>query len=217
MVYKADTSQIASGDVSGAMQSLRDIIERRINIFGVSEPIVQVEQGGVFGSAVAEQRLIVELPGVTDVGEAIKRIGQTPVLEFKLLSKEAEDQIKNEGAKMDTASTSSMFLETGLTGRMLQKASIQFDQNFASKPIIGLKFNQEGADLFAKITKENVGSILGIFLDGNLVEAPSIREEIPNGEAVITGDFTSDQAQQIVRDLNYLAMKHPNTKRIATP
>ena len=72
LVYKADTSQIQSSDISSAMQSLRDIIEKRINIFGVSEPIVQVEQGGVFGDK-REQRLIVELPGVTDVSEAIKK------------------------------------------------------------------------------------------------------------------------------------------------
>lgn len=205
LVYKADTSQVQSGDISSAMQSLRDVIEKRINIFGVSEPIVQVEQGGVFGDN-REQRLIVELPGVTDINEAIKRIGQTPVLEFKLLSKEGEEKIKNEGPKTDI---SDMFLETGLTGRMLQKASIQFDQNFGSKPIIGLKFNQEGSNLFAKITRENVGSVLGIFLDGNLLEAPYIKEEINGGEAVITGDFTPEQAKQVVRDLNYGALPMP--------
>lgn len=209
LVYKADTSQIQSGDISDAMQSLRDVIEKRINIFGVSEPIVQIEQGGVLSSNEREQRLIVELPGVTDVNEAIKKIGQTPILEFKLLSKEAESKIKSNGAKMDTTNASGMFLETGLTGRMLQKASIQFDQNFANKPIIGLKFNEEGANLFAKITRENIGSVLGIFLDGNLIEAPYIREEISGGEAVITGDFTPEAAKQVVRDLNYGALPMP--------
>lgn len=212
LVYKADTSEIKNADVSSAMQSLRDVIERRINLFGVSEPIIQVEEGGVFGTS-QEQRLIVELPGVTNVEEAVKKIGETPTLEFKLLSKEGQAKVKapagGEGSKVDTASTSGMFLETGLTGRMLQKASIQFDKNFASKPIIGLKFNDEGAQLFSKITKENVGSVLGIFLDGNLVEAPYIREEITGGDAVITGDFTVDQAKQIVRDLNYGALPMP--------
>ncbi len=208
LVYKADISKIQNSDISSAMQSLRDIIERRINLFGVSEPIVQIEEGGVFGDN-KEQRLIVELPGVTDVNEAIKKIGETPILEFKLLSKEGQDKIKAGGAKIDTASVSNMFLETGLTGRMLQKASIQFDQNFGSKPIIGLKFNEEGANLFAKITRENTGDVLGIFLDGNLVEAPYIKEEITGGQAVITGDFTPDQAKQVVRDLNYGALPMP--------
>lgn len=207
LVYKADTTSVAASDISGAMQSLRETIEKRINIFGVSEPIVQVEQGGVFGGE-REQRLIVELPGVTDVSEAIKRIGQTPVLEFKLLSKEGESKLKN-ASSVDASSVINMFYDTGLTGRMLQRASIQFDQNFAGKPIVGLKFNEEGANLFAKITKENVGSVMGIFLDGNLLEAPYIREEITGGQAVITGDFTADQAKQIVRDLNYGALPMP--------
>ncbi len=199
LVYKADISQIPADEISDSMNSLRDTIERRVNLFGVSEPIVQVEQGGILGNS-NEQRLIVELPGVTDVNEAIKRIGETPTLEFKLLPKGASGDVKPE-----------MFAPTGLTGRMLQKASIQFDSNNLgnSKPIIGLKFNSEGSNLFAKITKENVGSVLGIFLDGNLVEAPYIREEIPSGEAVITGDFTIDQAKQVVRDLNYGALPMP--------
>jgi len=208
LVYKADTTQIQNSDISSAMQSLRDIIEKRINLFGVSEPIVQVEEGGVFGDN-REQRLIVELPGVTDVNEAIKRIGETPVLEFKLLSKEGKAKLETGGASNNVEDTAGMFLETGLTGRMLQKASIQFDQNFAGKPIIGLKFNEEGANLFAKITRENTGDILGIFLDGNLIEAPYIKEEITGGQAVITGDFTPDQAKQVVRDLNYGALPMP--------
>ncbi len=209
LVYKADTSQIQGGDISSAMQSLKDVIERRINIFGVSEPIVQVEQGGVFGTTNTEQRLIVELPGVTDINQAIKSIGATPVLEFKLLSKDAQDKIKAGVASKDVLGTPGVFIDTGLTGRMLQNANIQFDQNLGNKPIIGLKFNNEGSDLFAKITKENVGAVLGIFLDGKLIEAPSIREQITGGQAVITGDFTSDSAKQIVRDLNYGALPMP--------
>jgi len=208
LVYKADTSQVQSSDISSAMQSLRDVIERRVNLFGVSEPIVQIEEGGIFG-ANKEHRLIVELPGVTDINEAIKRIGETPVLEFKLLSKEGQNKIKAGNASSSPQEISDMFLETGLTGRMLQKASIQFDQSVGNKPIIGLKFNDEGAKLFAKITRENTGDVLGIFLDGNLVEAPYIREEITGGQAVITGDFTPDQAKQVVRDLNYGALPMP--------
>ncbi len=208
LVYKADISKVDSAEVSSAMQALRDTIERRINLFGVSEPIIQVEQGGVFGDS-KEQRLIVELPGVTDVNEAVKRIGETPILEFKLLSKEAQDKINAGGTDQNLLNAPSAFLDTGLTGRMLQKASIQFDQNFNNKTIIGLKFNNEGADLFAKITRENTGSVLGIFLDGQLIEAPYIREEISGGEAVITGDFTPDEAKQVVRDLNYGALPMP--------
>jgi preprotein translocase subunit SecD len=208
LVYKADTSKVDSSEISSAMESLKEVIERRVNLFGVSEPLVQTEEGGVFGGN-REQRLIVELPGVTDVKEAINSIGETPILEFKLLSKESEDKLRS-GANQTTEEIASAFLDTGLNGRMLQKANIQFDQNsYSSKPIIGLKFNEEGANLFAKITKENTGKVLGIFLDGNLIEAPYIREEITGGQAVITGDFTIDQAKQIVRDLNYGALPMP--------
>lgn len=207
LVYKADTSQLESSDVSGAMQSLKEIIERRINLFGVSEPIVQVEEGGMFGGE-REERLIVELPGVTDVNEAINKIGETPILEFRLLSKEGEELIKS-GDGQTSVNAPGIFLDTGLTGRMLKRASIQFDQNFAGKPVIGLEFNEEGSNLFAKITRENVGSVMGIFLDSNLIEAPYIREEITGGQAVITGDFTPEEAKQVVRDLNYGALPMP--------
>lgn len=191
LVYKADISELAPADVPDAMQSLRDTIERRVNLFGVAEPIVQVEQGGVFGDS-KDQRLIVELPGVTDVDEAVKKIGETPILEFKLLNKESEN-----------------FVSTGLSGRQLKKAEVKFDSNFQSKPSVGLLFDEEGDKLFAKITRENVGEVLGIFLDGQLIEAPFIREEITGGEAIITGDFTIDAAKQVVRDLNYGALPMP--------
>lgn len=208
LVYKADTSKVESADISASMQSLRDTIERRINLFGVSEPLVQVEEGGVFGGSERDQRLIVELPGITDVEEAVKRIGETPTLEFKLLTKEGESKLKS-ASQTDGEEIDRLFLDTGLNGSMLKRASVQFDQNVGSKPIIGLRFNEEGSELFARITRENTGSVLGIFLDGVLIEAPYIREEITGGEAVITGDFTLDQAKQIVRDLNYGALPMP--------
>src|SRR3989344_8364988 len=81
LVYKADVSLINSTELSDSMDALRDVIERRVNVFGVSEPIVQVQNGG-FSNA-GEERLIVDLPGVTDVSKAIEMIGQTPVLDFR--------------------------------------------------------------------------------------------------------------------------------------
>lgn len=198
LVYRADTSSIASTDVNDSMNALRDTIEKRINLFGVSEPLVQVEKSGVLGSG-GENRLIVELPGVTDINEAVRLIGQTPSLEFKLLPK----NLINPEAKDIPLDK---FVSTGLSGKMLKRASVQFDPNLPTKPIIGIAFNDEGKDLFAKITRENTGDILGIFLDGQLVQSPYIREEIPNGEAVITGDFTAEQAKEVVRNLNFGAL-----------
>src|SRR3989344_2470599 len=87
LVYRADLSAITGSDVADSMASLRDTIERRVNLFGVSEPIVQTQRGGTFAGS-AEERLIVELPGVTDTDEAIQLIGETPVLEFRMLKGE---------------------------------------------------------------------------------------------------------------------------------
>ena len=77
LIYRADTSGVE--DVRGAMESLREVIERRVNVFGVSEPLIQTER---------ENRLIVELPGVTDIDKAIELIGKTPILEFRLVQDE---------------------------------------------------------------------------------------------------------------------------------
>lgn len=200
LVYKADVSQVAAADVADSMQALRDAIERRINVFGVSEPLVQVERENSLQAGSVE-KLIVELPGVTDINEAIKAIGATPTLEFKLL-KASDYDANNEAA------TLSKFTATGLGGKQLKRANVQFDPT-TNQPLVGLQFNDEGKDLFAKITRENTGDILGIFLDGQLLEAPYIREEIPNGQAVITGNFTPDAAKQVVRNLNYGALPVP--------
>lgn len=77
MVYEADLSQIGKGNINDAMQGVRDVIERRVNAFGVAEPVVQIDTVG------AHHRLIVELAGRGDINQAIKMIGETPFLEFK--------------------------------------------------------------------------------------------------------------------------------------
>jgi preprotein translocase subunit SecD len=200
LIYKADTSQVASGDIKGAMDSLKDVIERRVNLFGVSEPIVQVENAGTFSK---DNKLIVDLPGVTDIKQAVALIGQTPLLEFRLLP--------SNYATM--ASTSDMLYtissSTGLTGSLLSHATLQFNNQTSGSPIVGLTFNPQGASLFDKITKENTGQILAIFLDKQPVSLPRINEEISSGQAQITGGFTAAEAQTVVRNLNYGALPVP--------
>src|SRR3990167_1570310 len=88
LVYDADTSKIKNADIPDSLSALRTVVERRVNAFGVGEPVVETQQGGALGTG--QYRLIVELPGITDVNEAVKRIGETPVLEFKLVKKEFE-------------------------------------------------------------------------------------------------------------------------------
>lgn len=204
LVYKADVSKVASGEVSSAMASLRDVIERRVNLFGVSEPIVQVEESSIV-SGRREERLIVELPGVTDVNEAVRIIGRTPSLEFKLVKKDADLEAL---ASTSLEAFFQSFEETGLTGKFLERAAVEFDQT-SGAPAVSVQFNPEGKALFGKITEQNVGRNLAIFLDGRIISAPVIREQIPDGKAQISGGFTPDEAKQLVRDLNYGALPLP--------
>ena len=200
LTYRADTSEVPN-DVKGAMSSLREVIERRVNLFGVSEPIVQVEEKGGIGE-VKENRLIVELPGITDVGQAIKLIGKTPLLEFKV--------VDSKSVASTTASGTPTFIETGLTGKYLTKAILQFDQT-TRQPYVGLEFNDEGKKLFADLTKKNIGNILAIFLDNQPISLPVVRQEISDGRAQISGGFTLEEAKQLVQDLNYGALPVPIT------
>lgn len=203
LVYRADTSTLQAGEVSGAMETLREVIERRVNLFGVSEPIVQVEQGGILGGG--ENRLIVELPGVTDLKQAIDLIGKTPLLEFKLMRPDAE-KLSDEELKQKTLGE--VFAATPLTGRFLEKSQLVFDQT-TGEPTVLLNFNSDGEKLFAQITKDNVGRVLAIFLDNAPISTPVIRQEITGGRAQISGGFTPQEAKELVRNLNYGALPVP--------
>lgn len=201
LIYRADTSKVS--DRGGAMESLKNVIERRVNLFGVSEPLVQTEQAG-FASGLQDDRLIVELPGVSDIEEAKRLIGATPTLEFRLEKEGALDG----GEIAPHTELDDLFVPTGLTGRYLSKATVIFD-SYTQAPLIGLDFNKEGAELFAKITRENKGEILAIILDGAILSAPVIQDEITNGQAQITGQFSPEEAKELVRNLNYGALPVP--------
>lgn len=205
LVYQADTKDIPSGEVGAAMEALRNVVEKRVNLFGVSEPIVQIEKGGLLGGG--ERRLIVELPGITDVKEAAAQIGRTPSLEFKLLKEEAKKLSEEEFNKKKV---SDVFTDTGLSGRFVEHAQVSFNQT-TGEPVVLLAWTSEGEKLFAKITKENVGKTLGIFLDGVPISLPVIREEIASGNTEISGSFKIDGAKALVRDLNYGALPVPIT------
>ncbi len=206
LVYKADVSGVESSQVSEAMTALKDVIERRVNVFGVSEPLVQVEEGGVI-SGNSEQRLIVELPGVTDIDKAVDVLGKTPLLEFKL----QRDNLPQSQEEIENLGPDDVFVSTNLTGRFLQKAELQFAQQNTGlgEPSVLLMFNTEGKELFAKLTKDNTGKVLAIFLDGVAISVPVIREEISDGRAVISGGFSIEEARVLVRNLNLGALPVP--------
>ena len=207
LLYKADISNIPSSDVSDSMAALRDTIERRVNLFGVAEPLVQTEKGSSLAGQGAEQRLVVELPGVTDIQKAIALIGQTPVLEFRLL-KEGIDSIP---ASTTAADINKYFEPATLTGKDLSKAELQFQggQGSLNQPVVVLHFNSHGTKLFADITKDNIGRVMAIFLDGAPITTPVIRDSIPDGTAVISGSFTAEGAKELARNLNYGALPVP--------
>jgi len=214
LVYQADVSKLETADIGDAMTSLRNVVERRVNVFGVSEPLVQTEQGAALSSKESAYKLIVELPGVTDMDEAIKSIGATPVLEFKLVT-DSEMRAFASTSEAQTATDLendpaylALFKDTGLTGRMVGKASVEFNPT-TNQPIVGLTFTSDGRELFGKITKDHIGDYLGIFLDGKLVQAPVIRDAILDGKAQISGTFTIDEVKSTVRDLNFGALPVP--------
>ncbi len=204
LVYRADLNAIKGSDVADSMASLRDTIERRVNLFGVSEPIVQTEHAGTL-AGVSEERLLVELPGVTDTQKAIALIGETPVLEFRMLKEGAD--------KTATASSTvnELFEPAAITGKDLKSAELQFQgaTGALTEPVVVLHFNAEGARIFGDLTKNNVGRTFGMFLDGVAISVPVIREAIPDGTAVISGGFTPEEAKELARNLNYGALPVP--------
>lgn len=310
MEYKADTSKVDGSQVGDAMQAVQDVIERRVNAFGVAEPVIYTSKSG------SEQRLIVELAGVKDINQAKKLIQETPFLEFKeegeadqadkipddvlknineqskqkaqdllkkALSGEDFSQLardnsedpgsKDNGGEYDFVSKGSFvpeyeaaifdkglkdgeiypelietqfgwhiikrievrsegdnqefksahiliakqtqpqpqinFVSTGLSGKNLKSASVVFQNQGLSEPQVSLKFDDEGTRLFAEITKRNLEKRVAIYLDGEIISAPTVQSEITTGEAVITGNFTIDEAKKLVQRLNEGALPVP--------
>jgi len=305
LVYQADVSNIDSADVEERVDALRDIIERRVNAYGVSEPVVQTNNSG------DNYRIIVELAGVKDVNEAISIIDKTPYLDFRLqdnsvttdenpdqenleknkaqevldlvlaggdfsqlakqysedtssaenggelpwvvegefvpefdqaifndlevgeispelvesqygyhIIKKLDERLNDQGQKevlsahiLIIKSNADLLLnanwvETGLSGKDVKKAQLSFEPN-TNQPLVLLEFSDQGKAMFAQLTTDNVGKPIGIFLDGNLISDPVVQEPITDGNAQISGNFTVNEAKQLVRDLNLGALPVP--------
>ena len=314
LIYKVDTSGVESAKVQDALNGLQDVIERRVNAFGVAEPLIETSKSG------GEQRLIVELAGVKDIEKAKEMIKETPFLEFKKMEapaeqppqelsaddksyneqqkKKAEDLLKqiqngadfSELAKQNSEDPGSKdkggdldwvkkgafvpefdkvlfdsnlqpgevypqivesdygyhiikllevrgdgdnkevhaqhillmkktppvqpqtptFIETGLSGKNLKRADIQF-MSQSGKPEVGIEFDSEGTKLFGQLTKDNIGKQIAIFLDGQVISAPTVQTEITDGKAVITGNFSLEEAKKLAQRLNEGALPMPIT------
>ncbi len=187
LVYELDTSKIEQKDLQSASQSVVNVIEKRINALGVSEPVIQPAKIG------DKQTVIVELPGVADVNEAINLIGKTAQLKFRELGADGGS-----------------FVDTDLTGANLRRAEVQFDQN-TGEPQVGIMFDTDGAKKFSALTQKNLQKPLAIELDGEIISAPTVQTQIDNGEAIITGKFDIKEAKKLAIELNAGALPVPIT------
>ena len=207
LTFKADMKDIASGQKDKALDGVKTVIERRINFFGVSEPVIQTSISR------NDYRIIIELPGV-DINQAKNIIGTTAKLSFweqgasssAVLIKSAED-LKALVATQSAYPINVIQVlgtypnKTNLSGRDLKETGVGFDSQ-SGKPQVQLKFTSEGAKKFADITSRNVNKIVAIVLDNQVIEAPRVNQPILTGDAVIRGGFTTETANILSTQLN---------------
>ncbi|MBI5872764.1 MAG: protein translocase subunit SecD [Candidatus Omnitrophica bacterium] len=208
LILRVDTSKLAEKAKLDAVERALEIIRNRIDQFGVKEPLVQIQ---------GEDRIVVQLPGLTDRGRALDLIGRTALLEFKMVSNDTKlisDALAGNvaaGFELKEAEDEKLLLNqtAELTGEYLETADVRFDQSSFGQPVVSMKLKGDGIKKFADLTKNNVGSRLAIVLDGRVYSAPRINESIPNGEAVITGRFTPDEAKDLAIVLRSGALPAP--------
>lgn len=197
--YQGNLQDIPESKRTEAMASVRSAIERRVFLFGVQEPVVETA---------GNDRVVIQLPGITDINEAIKVIGQTPFLEFKEQSGDGTINVTPDKNGVVAVDPNSAWKSTGLTGKDLSSATVEFDQR-TGRPQISLQFNSEGTKLFGEITSRNLGKPVAIFLDGFPLSTPTVQTAITDGKAVITGQFTVDEAKELATRLNSGALPVP--------
>lgn len=197
LVLQTQMDKIDLGERDAALESAKQVIERRVNFYGVSEAVVQTLKTG------QDRRILVELPGVNNLQQAVDLVGKTAQLQFR----EMPSAEASASGVISLATTK----DTGLTGADLKKAEVTFGSSKGGKsgPEVSIEFTSQGADKFAEITKRNVGKPLAIFLDGQPIEAPIVQEEILGGRAVISGNFTTEQAKNLSIQLNAGALPVP--------
>ena len=189
LIYEVDMERVDANDRDSVIAGLRDVIERRVNLFGVAEPQVFSAQEG------DSYRLIVSLAGIKDVSLAIRQIGSTPMLDFReVVEGETEGEVS--------------FLETGLSGRYVEGAQLVLD-NLTGETVVALQFNKEGGDIFEEITGRNIGKPIAVFLDDELIQVATVQQKISGGSAQISGQFTTQEAKAIVERFNAGALPAP--------
>ncbi len=200
LVYSIDLSQVSATNQGSVVDGLRDVIEKRVNLFGVGEPQVYTAQSG------NTAELDVDLPGVKDTAEAVAQIGQTPTLDFV--------EVQTSGS-----STTPQYVPTNLTGQYLTGATVGANPSGAGGYVINFTLNTDGAQIFDEMTKADVNKQVCIFVDNNFIipsspaeSCPTVDQEISNGQAQISGpDITFSVASQIAEQFNAGALPAPIT------
>lgn len=191
----ADMSQTPDDQKSEAIESLREVVGRRVDLYGVSESSIKTVQNN------KDYRLVLELPGVTNSEQALNLIGETAQMEF------AFPQYQ-EGKTATDPATLVGFSPSDLTGADLKRAQVTF-QTDNRLPAVSIEFKESGRAKFAKITKENIGKPLAVLLDNYPITMPTIQTEIIDGNAVISGSFSVDEAKSLAVQLNAGALPVP--------
>ena len=186
LVLEAQTTDTITQITPDMMTSLHFAIENRVNKLGVSETVVQRS---------GERRLIVEIPDVSDLNQAKAYLGETAELEFKAPIRNSKDEVIG-------------WESTGLTGKDLKKAMVSSSGALA-EPVVALEFNLEGQKKFAELTKKLYKQPMAIFFNGELQSSPVIQAVITDGNAIISGNFTAKEVQQMVDLLNAGALPVP--------
>ena len=196
LLYEADLSKkdpsLSDAQVMAAVQSK---IERRVNAYGVTEPIIQVQ---------GNNRILVQLPGVKDINQAINLIGQVALLEFKEEQRDASGNVVNDADGNpvwipSTATGTDGTTVEALTGKYLKpNAAVTLDS--LGKPEVSFEWNAEGAKLFGQITARLIGKPLGIFLDSELISAPTVQAVITDKGVI--NNIQIDEAKILVNQLN---------------
>lgn len=193
LIYQADLSQ--SSNKINDLNNLKNVFLNRVDKLGVSEPTIQTT---------GSDRILIELPGIKNIDEAISKIGQTYELSFMAQSND------DSGATLldyyEDYPYPGTWIPTDLTGRNLiadkTEATFQNSQNqMQSEPIVSLVFDNAGKEKFANITKQNLNKRIAIVLDNKIVTAPTVQTEIADGRAIITGQKDIKEAQALASRL----------------
>lgn len=207
LILRVDTSKLDEKAKLDATDRAIEVVRNRIDQFGVSEPSIQRE---------GKDRIVVQLPGISDRERALALLGKTALLEFKIVSNDSsklkdaisgKPQAGYELLKDEDGSDILVESQALMTGKYLTNAKVDVGGDY-NEPMVAFELSSEGGKLFSQITGANVGRRLAIVLDGKVQSAPTINSQIGD-RGIITGRFTYEQAGDLAIVLRAGALPAP--------